>query len=147
MPSPPINGSNTYCKTLQNRVYEYRLSMAGEILYTHLFRLAPVTKKLFPLEVRRRYMDWASTVVEAGPKPRVVELGRWRSTSTTPRPCGTSSRRWWRLLAVPWRACTTSLAWSLCLGWHGLHEPSEELNALGMRHINYNMQEEPTKCH
>ena len=36
----------------------------GEILYKHLFRIAPVTKKLFPLSVRMKYRDWTNSTEE-----------------------------------------------------------------------------------
>ena len=38
----------------------------GEIMYKHLFKIAPVAKQLFPVSVRNRYRDWSCSEEEAG---------------------------------------------------------------------------------
>eukprot|EP00438_Fugacium_kawagutii_P029686 Skav211490 [mRNA] locus=scaffold2188:458696:461178:+ [translate_table: standard] len=44
---------------------------SGELLYKHMFRIAPVTKELFPVSVRMRYRDWTSSAQEVG-SPRAM---------------------------------------------------------------------------
>jgi len=99
-------------------VKELGIANVGEILYKHLFRIAPETKKLFPLSVRMRYREWTTSVEE-------VEDDFENSPATR------------NLFAKVVEAVGTAVA-----GLHNISRLVFELNALGMRHINYNMQEE-----
>lgn len=99
-------------------VKELGIANVGEILYKHLFRIAPETKKLFPLSVRMRYREWTTSVEE-------VEDDFENSPALR------------NLFAKVVEAVGTAVA-----GLHNISRLVFELNALGMRHINYNMQEE-----
>ena len=48
-------------------IFRQELGVAniGEIMYKHLFKIAPVTKSLFPVSVRKRYRDWSCSEEEA----------------------------------------------------------------------------------
>lgn len=99
-------------------VKELGIANVGELLYKHMFRIAPVTKKLFPLSVRMRYREWTTSVEE-------VEDDFENSPALR------------NLFAKVVEAVGTAVA-----GLHNISRLVFELNALGMRHINYNMQEE-----
>eukprot|EP00931_Biecheleriopsis_adriatica_P043353 TRINITY_DN2478_c0_g1_i1.p1 TRINITY_DN2478_c0_g1~~TRINITY_DN2478_c0_g1_i1.p1 ORF type:complete len:260 (-),score=39.91 TRINITY_DN2478_c0_g1_i1:22-750(-) len=45
-------------------VKELGIETVAEILYRHLFRIAPETKALFPMSVRMRYSNWTSGEIE-----------------------------------------------------------------------------------
>eukprot|EP00434_Breviolum_minutum_P026874 symbB.v1.2.023755.t1/scaffold2198.1/size86077/5 len=99
-------------------VQELGIANVGEILYKHLFRIAPVTKKLFPLSVRMKYRDWTNSTEE-------VDDDFDKSPALR------------NLFAKVVEAVGSAVA-----GLHNISRLIFELNALGMRHINYNMQEE-----
>ena len=44
---------------------ELGVANIGEVMYKHLFKIAPVTKSLFPVSVRNRYRDWSCSHEEA----------------------------------------------------------------------------------
>ncbi|CAE7822955.1 unnamed protein product [Symbiodinium sp. CCMP2592] len=97
---------------------ELGVANIGEIMYKHLFKIAPVTKSLFPVSVRNRYRDWSCSHEE-------VEDGFENSPALR------------NLFAKVVEAVGSAVA-----GLHNISRLVAELNALGMRHINYNMKEE-----
>lgn len=99
-------------------VKELGVANIGEIMYKHLFKIAPVTKSLFPVSVRKRYRDWSCSEEE-------VEDGFENSPALR------------NLFAKVVEAVGSAVA-----GLHNISRLVAELNALGMRHINYNMKEE-----
>jgi len=116
VPSP---GAIVTVQQSWHAVQELGIANVGEILYKHLFRIAPVTKKLFPLSVRMKYRDWTSSSTE--------EVDDDFDKSPALR----------NLFAKVVEAVGSAVA-----GLHNISRLIFELNALGMRHINYNMQEE-----
>jgi len=99
-------------------VKELGTGAVGEILYRHLFSIAPQTKKLFPMSVRSRYRDWAHPVDED--ENDFINSPALRN-----------------LFAKVVDAVGTAVA-----GLQNINKLVPELNALGMRHINYNMEPE-----
>jgi len=99
-------------------VKELGVANIGEVMYKHLFKIAPVTKSLFPVSVRNRYRDWSCSHEE-------VEDGFENSPALR------------NLFAKVVEAVGSAVA-----GLHNIARLVAELNALGMRHINYNMKEE-----
>jgi len=99
-------------------VKELGTGAVGEILYRHLFSIAPQTKELFPMSVRSRYRDWANSAEED--EKDFVNSPALRN-----------------LFSKVVDAVGTAVA-----GLQNISKLVPELNALGMRHINYNMREE-----
>eukprot|EP00437_Effrenium_voratum_P008529 CAMPEP_0181429544 /NCGR_PEP_ID=MMETSP1110-20121109/17257_1 /TAXON_ID=174948 /ORGANISM="Symbiodinium sp., Strain CCMP421" /LENGTH=604 /DNA_ID=CAMNT_0023552821 /DNA_START=49 /DNA_END=1861 /DNA_ORIENTATION=- len=96
-------------------VKELGTAQIGEAMYKHLFVIEPRAKELFPLSVRRRYSD-----------PGEKETDDLQISSGMRNLFGT-------------------VVEAVGLAVAGLKDVStlvSELNALGMRHINYNMREE-----
>lgn len=90
----------------------------AEILYKHLFNVAPQTKSLFPLSVRVRYRDWSCSEDE-------LEFD----------PVGSPGLK--RLFAKVIESVGTAV-----VGLQDIKALVPHLTALGMRHINYNMKDE-----
>jgi len=94
------------------------LENVAEIFYKNLFQVAPVTKQLFPLDVRMRHRDWASPKEEDPDDP-------------------TDSPALRKLFCKVLEAVGTAVA-----GLQDMKSLVPHLTALGMRHINYNMKAE-----
>eukprot|EP00931_Biecheleriopsis_adriatica_P043357 TRINITY_DN2478_c0_g1_i5.p1 TRINITY_DN2478_c0_g1~~TRINITY_DN2478_c0_g1_i5.p1 ORF type:complete len:640 (-),score=156.89 TRINITY_DN2478_c0_g1_i5:507-2375(-) len=99
-------------------VKELGIETVAEILYRHLFRIAPETKALFPMSVRMRYSNWTSGETE--------DENDFENSAALRN-----------LFAKVVGAVGSAVA-----GLQNTGKLVAELNALGMRHINYNMKEE-----
>ncbi|CAJ1341612.1 unnamed protein product [Effrenium voratum] len=96
-------------------VKELGTAHLGDMLYKHFLKLEPDTKSLFPLSVRRRYCD--------------------RTCEEDPENLEGSGMR--NLFAKVVEAVGMAVA-----GLRNIATLVSELNALGMRHVNYNVREE-----
>eukprot|EP00441_Pelagodinium_beii_P034350 CAMPEP_0197630234 /NCGR_PEP_ID=MMETSP1338-20131121/7789_1 /TAXON_ID=43686 ORGANISM="Pelagodinium beii, Strain RCC1491" /NCGR_SAMPLE_ID=MMETSP1338 /ASSEMBLY_ACC=CAM_ASM_000754 /LENGTH=419 /DNA_ID=CAMNT_0043201419 /DNA_START=29 /DNA_END=1288 /DNA_ORIENTATION=+ len=99
-------------------VQAWGLERVAEIFYKNLFKVAPVTKKLFPLPVRLRHRDWTSPEVEDPNEPDDSPALR-------------------KLFCRILEAIGSAVA-----GLQDIKTLVPHLTALGMRHMHYNMKAE-----